>query len=83
MSDFKQVGIRIKTLYYPVIVLLSLLEKGSKEVSNVMNIYERLNSEKLFKWHKDMNFFMAVNFIVKDKIDDSGLVSLFNDFTCS
>ncbi|MFN7253408.1 MAG: DUF4003 family protein [Anaerobacillus sp.] len=75
LDDFKQAGRRIKTIYYPVIGILSLLENCSNEVPNVMNLFQRLNSEKLFKWHKDMNFMIAVNLIVKDKVEHSSLLS--------
>jgi hypothetical protein len=75
MAEFKKAGRRIKTLYYPVIGLLSLLDDGLDEVSNVMNLYQRLNAEKLLKWQKDMNFLIAVNFIVKDKVDDTSVIS--------
>jgi len=75
MDEFKQSGRRIKTMYYPAIALLSLLDNHTKEVSNVMNLYDRLNSDKLFRWHKDMNFMLAISFIVKNKVEDASLLS--------
>ncbi|MCT8137810.1 DUF4003 domain-containing protein [Anaerobacillus sp. CMMVII] len=76
LDEFKQAGRRIKTVYYPVIGLLALLETSSNnEVKDIMDLYHRLNSEKLFKRHKDMNFILSVNFIVKDKLDDASLIS--------
>jgi hypothetical protein len=75
LDVFKQAGRRIKTVYYPVIGLLALLETSSNEVEEIMDLYHRLNSERLLKWHKDMNFILSVNFIVKDKLDDTSLIS--------
>ncbi|WP_368665722.1 DUF4003 family protein [Pseudomonas sp. 2995-3] len=40
-----------------------------------MKLYEQLNGEKSFRWHKDMNFIMAANFIVKDRVEEASLIS--------
>ncbi|KHF39416.1 DUF4003 family protein [Halalkalibacter okhensis] len=72
---FKEAGRKIKPVFYPTIGLLSLLENGLEEVDNVMALFKRLNVEKGFRWHKDVNFIMAVTFIVKDKVEDTSLIS--------
>ncbi|MCD8510344.1 MAG: DUF4003 domain-containing protein [Bacillus sp. (in: Bacteria)] len=75
MDKFQDGGKRIKPMYYPALGLLALLEDAEREINNVMKVNERLNGEKLFRWHKDMNFMMAINFVVKDKVEDKRLVS--------
>lgn len=74
-EQFKLAGRKIKPSYYPVIGLLAILENSEKEVANVMSLSDRLNKEKRFKWHKDLNFLMSVNFVVKEQIDDTSLMS--------
>lgn len=73
-NTFKQAGNKPKAMHYPEIGMLALLEEGTKEVEAIQQIVDQLNAEKLFKWHKDMNFIMAVNFIMSDKITDSNLI---------
>ncbi|SDY20742.1 Protein of unknown function [Evansella caseinilytica] len=74
-EDFKQAGRRVKRMYYPSVGLLATLESSSEEVENVMSFVDRLNGDQQFRWQKDMNFITAVNFIVKDKVEDTDVVS--------
>ncbi len=74
-DDFTRAGRKVKPLFYPVIGVLSILEDCSKQVDAVLELYQRLNGEKAFKWNKDLNFILAVNFIVKDKIEDGDFIS--------
>lgn len=71
---FKQHGISRKMMFYPMMGLLSMLENGSGELKNVLEMKAHLDSDKLFKWQKDMNFIMAVNFIMSDKLENSSLL---------
>lgn len=71
---FKQSGKKPKAMYYPQIGLLALLDDGKSEVKAILHAADQLNSEKLFKWHKDMNLIMAINFIVSNKVTDSSLL---------
>lgn len=75
MDKFRDAGKRMKAMYYPALGLVALLQDGEKEIGNVMKLHDQLNQEKLFRWHKDMNFMMAINFVVKDKLEDKRLVS--------
>ncbi|MBU9722949.1 MULTISPECIES: DUF4003 family protein [Bacillaceae] len=75
IDSFRKAGRRMKPMYYPVIGLLAIVGEASHNVERVMSLYERLNKEKPFRWHKDMNFLMAVNFLVKDKVEDGSLLS--------
>ncbi|WP_418201441.1 DUF4003 family protein [Alkalihalobacterium sp. APHAB7] len=71
LDKFKQSRRRLKTMHYPEIGLLALLEDGIQEIDFVLQLEDQLNNEKAFKWHKDMNFIMAVNFLMTDKMKES------------
>ncbi|MBS8266400.1 DUF4003 domain-containing protein [Mesobacillus boroniphilus] len=70
----KKEGIKPKSMFYPQIALLTLIEKGNDNLSEIKAIWEQLNAEKLFKWKKDINFMMAVNFVISDKVEHSPLL---------
>jgi hypothetical protein len=67
-------GIRPKAMFYPQIALLSFLSDSKAQLPEVKEIWEALNEEKLFKWHKDTNFMMAVTFFISDKIEHSSVL---------
>jgi hypothetical protein len=67
-------GIKPKSMFYPQIALLILIEKGNDNLSEIKAIWEQLNEEKVFKWKKDINFMMAVHFVISDKIENSSLL---------
>jgi hypothetical protein len=70
----KKEGIKPKPMFYPQIALLTFIENGNDNLLGIKGIWEQLNAEKLFKWKKDINFMMAVNFVISDKIDHSSLL---------
>jgi hypothetical protein len=73
-DSFKQSGIKPKAMHYPMLGLLALMDDGVNEIETIRQIVNQLNSEKLFKWHKDMNFIMAVHLFMSDKTEDSSLL---------
>jgi hypothetical protein len=70
-DTMKQAGIKMKAMFYPQIALLSFVNADSNLVNQVKDVWEELNSEKHFKWHKDINLMMAVNLLISDKIENS------------
>lgn len=70
----KKEGIKPKSMFYPQIALLTFIEKEMNTLTEIKEIWEQLNAEKPFKWKKDINFMMAVSFVVSDKIEDSSLL---------
>ncbi|UFU00644.1 DUF4003 domain-containing protein [Radiobacillus kanasensis] len=64
--DFKQ-----KTMYYPTVGLLALLENGEQLFPTIKALYEQLNGEKSLKWNKDLNFMMAVSFTVSEESENT------------
>ena len=69
-DQLNQAGRKTKPIHYPEIGMLALLEDGKEEIKNIETIITQLNTHRLFKWHKDMNFMMAVNLTVSSKIDN-------------
>lgn len=73
-DSMKKEGIKPKAMFYPQIALLTFIEKEMNNLTEIKEIWEQLNAEKAFKWKKDINFMMAVTFMVSDKIEDSSLL---------
>ncbi|WP_210367058.1 DUF4003 family protein [Bacillus sp. REN3] len=70
----KEEGIKPKTMFYPQIALLTFIERGIDNLAEIREVWEQLNAEKPFKWKKDINFMMAVTFVINDKIENSPLL---------
>lgn len=73
-DSMKKEGIKPKSMYYPQIALLTFIEKGMNNLTEIKEIWEQLNLVKAFNWKKDINFMMAVTFAVSDKIENSSLL---------
>ena len=73
-DHMKQLGIKPKSSFYPQMAVLSFLPDSKSQLSDIKELWETLNAEKQFKWHKDINFMMAVSFFVSDKIEHSSMV---------
>ncbi|RST58545.1 DUF4003 family protein [Siminovitchia terrae] len=78
-DQFKEVGIKQKTLYYPVMGMLAMIPPAELDMQEVYQAYEQLNQTKPFKWQKDLNATLAASFYVKDKLEHSTFIesSLF------
>ncbi|PFK47677.1 hypothetical protein COI93_00865 [Bacillus cereus] len=63
----KQEKVKVKQMHYPAIGLLALLEDGEKEVHSVRAFIEKLQGDKLFRWHKDVNILIAIQLFVSQK----------------
>ncbi|MEH7442938.1 DUF4003 family protein [Bacillus sp. JJ1122] len=70
----KKEGIKPKSMFYPQMALLTFIEKDMNNLTQIKDIWEQLNLVKAFKWKKDINFMMAVTFVVSDKIENSSLL---------
>ncbi|MCP3025769.1 DUF4003 family protein [Halobacillus sp. A5] len=60
-DQMKKISIKPKSVLYPEIGLLALMEQGKNELEMIQNIKDDLDRTKHFKWQKDINFKMAVN----------------------
>lgn len=65
---------RPKPVHYPEIGLLALLENGEKDIDAITIMAGALNSDKLFRWQKDMNLKTAVNLYMSEKTEDPALL---------
>ncbi|MGS0418343.1 DUF4003 domain-containing protein [Bacillus cereus] len=63
----KQEKIKVKQMHYPAIGLLALLEDGEKEVHSIRAFIEKLQGDKLFRWHTDTNILIAIQLFVSQK----------------
>ncbi|MDL4843056.1 DUF4003 family protein [Aquibacillus rhizosphaerae] len=73
-GELKRQGIKPKAANYPQIGMLSLLEDSRAEVSLVVKTVDQLNQDKTFKWHKEINFMMAVNLVISEKLTNNELL---------
>lgn len=74
-DEFKRRGdIKLRKLHYPVLGLLSFLENGDQELDTIKEIHSQLNQNKRFKWNKDINLILAINFLMSEKIENSSLI---------
>ncbi|MDQ0246119.1 hypothetical protein J2S09_003706 [Bacillus fengqiuensis] len=71
---FKQSGSKPKAMHYPAVGLLALVDDRASEIETIRQIVHELNSEKGFKWHKDLNFIMASHFVMSEKTKNSSLL---------
>ncbi|PEY29090.1 hypothetical protein CN354_27535 [Bacillus cereus] len=63
----KQEKVKVKQMHYPAIGLLALLEDGEKEVHSVRAFIEKLQGDKLFRWHTDVSILIAIQLFVSQK----------------
>jgi hypothetical protein len=73
-DTLKEEGIRPKSRFYPQIAMLAFMKNGKEQITQVKEILESLNSDKLFKWQKDINFMMAVTLHLSDQMENSSLL---------
>ncbi|AZB44373.1 DUF4003 family protein [Bacillus sp. FJAT-42376] len=67
-------GFSLKRKHYPEIGLLSLINSQAADFETLFSFIKKLNGEKHFKWHKDMNFTVAVHLIASDRLENSSLI---------
>lgn len=63
----KREKVKVKQMHYPAIGLLALLEDGEKEVHSIRAFIEKLQGDKLFRWHTDANILIAIQLFVSQK----------------
>ncbi|MEN2465391.1 DUF4003 family protein [Ornithinibacillus sp. JPR2-1] len=73
MNSFVQARIKATQMYYPIIGMLAILPPEEYDIRPILSLYEELNSEKEFKWYKDINLILAASFFMNEKIDRNGL----------
>ena len=67
----KQEKVKVKQMHYPAIGLLALLEDGEKEIHSIRAFIEKLQGDKLFRWHTDTTILIAIQLFVSQKGEES------------
>lgn len=75
-DEFKLNGIKQKATYYPGMGMVALLPSEKINMKEITKIYEQLNSQKQFKWKKDINILLAISFFVSENIEDSNFTDV-------
>lgn len=73
-DSFKEVGLKQKTIYYPVMGMLAMIPPNELDMMEMAKAYEQLNQTKDFKWEKDLNATLASCFYVKEKLENSNFI---------
>ncbi|WP_051359453.1 DUF4003 family protein [Paucisalibacillus globulus] len=73
IDSFKHTPLKMKSMYYPIMGMLALLPAKEFSVDSIVSIYEELNKQKEFKWHKDMNFMVSASMFVNEKMGNNQL----------
>ncbi|WP_459502665.1 DUF4003 domain-containing protein [Bacillus sp. C1] len=71
----KREKVKVKQMHYPAVGLLALFEDGEKEVASVRAFIEKLQGDKLFRWHTDTNILIAIQLFVSQKGAESHAAS--------
>ncbi|WP_171038080.1 DUF4003 family protein [Aquibacillus sediminis] len=74
IDAFRMQGEKIKPKFYPEVGMLSLVNPSDDVIRDILQVKDQLDQEKKLKWHKDMNFRMAVNFVISTHTEDSQLL---------
>ncbi|WP_042143984.1 DUF4003 family protein [Paucisalibacillus sp. EB02] len=72
-DSFQNTPFKVKSMYYPIIGMLSLLPHDEYSVDQIVSMYEVLKQQKDFKWQKDMNVIIAACILVNEKIGNTQL----------
>ncbi|WP_158661037.1 DUF4003 family protein [Bacillus kwashiorkori] len=60
-----------KSVHYPTIGMLALCDQSQLDLQKLINVTERLNTEKDFKWQKDINFMLAAQLFISELTEDT------------
>lgn len=69
-EKLSQLGKKPKTMNYPTLGMLALCDQNQLDLQKVIQLTERLNSEKDFKWQKDINLMLAVHLFMSEITED-------------
>ncbi|EON71035.1 DUF4003 family protein [Lysinibacillus sphaericus] len=62
----KKVDVKIKTMHYPLLGFLAILQLNSAQISQITDLYHELKGMKLLKWHREFVLFMAIQIAIHD-----------------
>ncbi len=73
LDRLEKLGFKIKPMHYPELSLLTIINASQVDLELVHSLSETLNRKKTFKWHKDINGLLAVNFVARQKVTENTL----------
>jgi hypothetical protein len=73
LDSLKHRGFKLKSMHYPELALLAIINASQADLDLVHSLSETLNHKKAFRWHKDINRLLAINFIARHKMTENTL----------
>lgn len=70
-EKISQLGKKLKTMNYPTIGMLALCDQNQLDLEKIIELTERLSSEKDFKWQKDLNLMLIVHLFMSEITKDT------------
>lgn len=74
-EEVKQLWKKPKPMHYPTIGMLALCDQTQVNMQEVIQLTNRLNMEKDFKWQEDINFMFAVHLLLSEITGDASVSS--------
>ncbi|KOY80101.1 DUF4003 family protein [Lysinibacillus macroides] len=65
-DTLKKQHIKVKTMHYPLLGFLAILELNQTQLQDIIDLYHEVKSLKLLKWHREFVLFMAVQIAIYD-----------------
>ncbi|MGE7913327.1 DUF4003 family protein [Lysinibacillus xylanilyticus] len=65
-DTLKKQGVKVKTMHYPLLGFLAILEVNSAHLQQIVDLYHELKGMKLLKWHREFVLFMAIQIAMYD-----------------
>ncbi|MDP7978836.1 DUF4003 domain-containing protein [Bacillus multifaciens] len=63
----RQEGVKVKQMHYAAVGLLALLEDGENEVASLRAFIDKLQGDKLFRWHADANILVVIQLFMSEQ----------------
>ncbi len=65
-DTFKKQHIKVKTMHYPLLGFLAILNLNQTQLLDIINLYHELKGLKILKWHREFVLFMTVQIAIYD-----------------
>lgn len=63
-DTLKNQDVKVKTMHYPLLGFLAILEVNQVQLQHIGDLYHELKGMKLLKWHRDFVLFMAIQIAI-------------------
>ncbi|TGB02031.1 DUF4003 family protein [Halobacillus salinus] len=73
LSDqLKNASLKTKSMHYPEIGMLTLTDETDR-LEDIRMIRDQLNGEKKYRWHRDLNYKLAVQLVVSESLQEDSV----------